>query len=375
MVIHKRVGARVGLIGNPSDGFGGKTISCLISDFSASVLLWESPKLDIIPHPLFDPMTFSSLEDLSATASLDGYYGGLRLLYAACKKFHSWCKRSGLKLEPRNFSIQYDTTIPRQLGLAGSSALVIGTIKALMDFYGLNDHQIPLALQPKLALSVETDELGITAGLQDRVVQVYGGLVCMDFSEQYMFEVGHGRYERVDMALLPRLYLAYASRPSDSGRIHSTVRFRFDQGDPKVVQGMRHLAALTDAARRALEARDYEALGKLMDENFDTRRRMYGDECLGYANLRMVELARSLGLPAKFPGSGGAIVGQCLDDDLLIRAEKAFTEEGFMFRVITPSEGLCAGEDDLERTQGRLQRLRSAVRSGGSGRALAEALT
>ena len=38
-----------------------------------------------------------------------------------------------------------------------------------MEFYGI---VIPKVVQPSLILSVENDELGITAGLQDRVIQV-----------------------------------------------------------------------------------------------------------------------------------------------------------------------------------------------------------
>jgi len=364
MIIFKRVGARVGIIGNPSDGFGGKTISCLISDFSASVVLWESPKLEIIPHPLFDPMSFGSLDDLATTASFDGYYGGLRLLYAACKKFHEWCREAGIRLEKRNFSIQYDTTIPRQVGLAGSSAIITATVKALMEFYGLGPDDIPLPQQPNMILSVETEELGISAGLQDRVVQVYGGLVYMDFDQEYMDRHGHGKYEKLDLSLLPPLYLAYALHPSESGRVHSTVRYRFDKGEKEVVDGMRYLAELTDAFRQALEDGDVQTLGDLMNLNFDIRRRMYGDECLGRTNLQMIELARSLGLPAKFPGSGGAIIGICEDEDLLARAERAFTERGFVFCRIHPCEKLAADEDELERTFSRLQRLRMAIRAG-----------
>jgi len=364
MIIYKRVGARVGLMGNPSDGFGGKTLATLISDFSASVVLWESPKIEILPHPLFDPMCFGSLEDLASTASFDGYYGGLRLVYAACKKFYQWCVEAGVKLKRHNFSIQYDTTIPRQVGLAGSSAIVTAIVKGLMELHELTEDDVPLSLQPSLVLSVETEELGISAGLQDRVVQVYGGLVYMDFDRDYIAEHGHGRYERLDLSLLPPLYLAYTPEPSDSGKIHSTVRYRFDRGEREIVEGMRRLGELTDASREALEARDYETLSRLMDENFDVRRRMYGDEALGQTNLRMIELARSLGLPAKFPGSGGAIVGMYLDEEQFSRAQQAFTDEGFVFRLIHPTETLPTSEDELQETFDRLQELRLAVRTG-----------
>ena len=37
---------------------------------------------------------------------------------------------------------------------------------------------------PEVILSIERDEIGISAGLQDRVIQTYGGLVHMDFTRQ-----------------------------------------------------------------------------------------------------------------------------------------------------------------------------------------------
>ena len=57
----------------------------------------------------------------------------------------------------------------------------------LFDFDSLADSDIPLAQQPSFVLSVETDELSINAGLQDRVVQCYEGLVAMDFERGTSF--------------------------------------------------------------------------------------------------------------------------------------------------------------------------------------------
>jgi hypothetical protein len=50
-----------------------------------------------------------------------------------------------------------------------------------------------------------------------------------------------------------------------------------------------------------------------MELNFAGRRRMYGDGPVGALNIRMVEVAASFGLSAKFTGSGGALV--CLRKD------------------------------------------------------------
>ncbi len=72
------------------------------------------------------------------------------------------------------------------------------TLQALMAFYNLGDNDIPRELQPQLALDVERCELRINAGLQDRVIQRYGGCVFMDFDRAIMAKQGHGSYERLD---------------------------------------------------------------------------------------------------------------------------------------------------------------------------------
>ena len=338
MVIQQTGCARVGLMGNPSDGFGGKTIACLIGDFTASVTMWESPQIEIIPHPRFDPFCFQDLDDLTYTASLDGYYGGLRLLFATCKRFHQHCREAGIKLPARSFTLEYDINIPRQVGLAGSSAIIAAALRALLEFYELGEREIPKVLLPTLVLEVESKELHIQAGLQDRVVQVYGGLVYMDFNPALLAKQGHGYYQPMSLDLLPPLYLAYTDEPSDSGKIHHNVRYRFEQGEPEVVAGMREFARLTDEGRRALLSRDYDTFGDLMNANFDLRRRIYTDAWIGPRNFEMINLARSFGLPAHFPGSGGAIVGLYQDTAQFEAARAAFEARGYHFQAIHPVE-------------------------------------
>jgi len=237
--------------------------------------------------------------------------------------------------------MEYDSTIPRQVGLAGSSAIITAALKCLMDFYGLTDADIPKTIQPHIVLSVETEELGIQAGLQDRVVQVYGGLVFMDFEPQLMQTNGHGHYETLDCAKLPPLWVAYVPHSTEcSGKLHNNMRYRFENGDREVVEGMREFSRYTDLAHQAIADEDHEALGDLMNRNFDLRRRLYGDDSLGKHNLEMVQIARDAGLPAKFPGSGGAIVGTYDDPARLEFAAEAFRQSGYEVRSVTPTREL-----------------------------------
>jgi glucuronokinase len=235
-------------------------------------------------------------------------------------------------LDDRNYTIRYDTNIPRQVGLGGSSAIIVSLLKALMEFYGLTDEDIPLEDQPSLVLSVETEELGINAGLQDRVIKVYGGTVFMDFDKSIMDSLGHGLYERMDSSLLPNLFLAYVKGSGkESGRMHNQVRFRFSQGDREIIDAMSIFAGYAVEAKQALEEGDSKRFGVLMNMNFDLRRKIYGDDAIGKRNLQMVEIARSHGAPVKFPGSGGAVVGMYEDEEQYRRLKAAYLSQGFKF--------------------------------------------
>jgi glucuronokinase len=335
--------ARVGLIGNPSDGYYGKTISLLISNFFV--------KLTLIPNHLIENskisflkngdsnndcnLSFDSLNSLVEISISKGYNKENCLLQATCKVFSEYCSNNNIVLHNQGFSVHFNTNIPRQVGLAGSSAIISAFWKALMNFYNISDETISLPIQANLILSVEKDELNISAGLQDRVIQVYGGLVYMDFNKDQMTKQGFGIYEKLDINLLPKgLWIAYELNPSDSGKIHSDVRKRYERGDQKVIDAMNQFISFTEQARSILihknESKRRE-LAELMNKNFELRREIFGDQILGQTNLFIIELARKYNFAAKFTGSGGAILGLWngdVDDEstILTNAEKLKNE-------------------------------------------------
>jgi glucuronokinase len=303
MIITTHAYARAGLVGNPSDGYFGKTISFSIRNFRATVKLWESPHFEILPtHGDF--ARFATVSEFIRDVKLNGYYGGLRLQKAIVKKFHEYCDKNGIELHDRNFTLSFETDIPRLVGLAGSSAIITATLRALMQFYEVN---IPLNLMPGLILSAENEELNIQAGLQDRVIQTYEGIVYMDFDRKLIEGRGYGEYEPLKPAKLPPLYVAFdPDRAEISDIPHRNLRELFNRGDPTVVGAMQQYRDLTDRGRAALMAGDWRALHDVMNENFDLRRRIMN---IAPENLRMVEIARSTGASAKFAGIGVAIFG------------------------------------------------------------------
>lgn len=310
ILTRKRAYARAGLLGNPSDGYNGKTISLIVRNLWAEVVLYEWDSVDIVLAE-DDRARFSSIHDLAKDVRLHGYYGGIRLVKATIKRFCDYCEARGIALHDRNFAIRYETNIPRQVGLAGSSAIIVATLRALLEFYGV---EMSLVVQPSFVLSIETEGLGIAAGLQDRVIQVYEGMVYMDFDrdrEQMVQGYKCYAYEPLDPLLLPPLYIAYHAGMSEPTEVfHNDIRGRFNTGEEKVVTAMRHFAGLAARGRQALLERDVEGLGRLIDENFDTRRSIYN---LPPWQVEMVQAARACGASAKFAGSGGAIVGTYRD--------------------------------------------------------------
>ncbi len=313
MIIETRAYARAGLLGNPSDGYFGKTISIIVKNFGASISLYESPELRIEEADV-DLNAFRNVHHLIDSVRLTGYYGGARLIKAAVKKFVEYCEFQNLPLCRRNFTIRYRSSIPRQVGLAGSSAIVTATIKALMQFYEID---IPRHILPTLILKAETEELGINAGLQDRVIQVFEGCVFMDFNKDNLVKNGFGTYETINPALLPKFYLAYKVELGKvSGTVLNNIREKYEKGDAVVLKTLEELADLSEQGKTAIANRDYSTLSGLMDKNFDLRCKIMN---ISESNMELVHTARSCGASAKFSGSGGAIIGMYQDDEMLRR--------------------------------------------------------
>ena len=291
--------ARAALLGNPSDGYGGRTISFVFTNLSADVEVEESRRSEVHPE------------------------AGGPLLQATLARFRRHAEATKQPAPASELSFHWRTSIPREVGLGGSSAIVIAALRALCSLYGVS---IPRVDLPAMALSVETEGLGIEAGLQDRVAQTYEGLTYMDFEPEAAEAQGHGAYEELDPRLLPPLLVAYEPGASEaSSRPHGDLRGRYERGDPDVVQAMDEIAGLARQGRECLLAGDHDGLRRALDRNFDARRRLYP---LDPRHTRMIEAARSAGASANYAGSGGAITAIPGEGDGLEPIRSALENEG-----------------------------------------------
>jgi glucuronokinase len=328
MTIETRAFARAGLLGNPSDQYHGKIIAVSVKNFSARISLEESAELRIETSAR-DADVYKDRQEFTERLDLYGYYGGTRLIKAAAKTFFDHCRGLDIPLRPEGFSLRYDSDIPRQVGMAGSSALVVAAMRALMEFYAV---RIQDEILPTLVLRAELKELGINAGYMDRVIQVYEGCVYMNLERRLFEERGFGEYERLDPSLLPPLYVAYKPDLGKiSGAVHGDLRTAYDRGDIAVIRTIDEIAELAEQGRRAYGRGDFSAWPELMNRNFDLRARVMK---ISPSNLEMVRIARRSGASANFAGSGGSIVGIYEDEEIFRRLSLELARIGA--RVIKP---------------------------------------
>lgn len=289
------VPARAHLAGNPSDGYGGAVLSTTVPSLTARVEVTAADRISIA-GPEESWATTAAMVD--ATRRL-GYDGGDRLVRAALVALDGHLPPGDRR--PGRF--EWSTTIPRSVGLGGSSAVVVATMRAALEWWEVYDGPTDLRLA-SLALAAETHELGIAAGLADRAVQVLGGVVltdCRDEPTANSVDVG----TTVSLSLL-----SHDDAAAPSGHYHARLREAVDSGDATTAAGLEHLAGLADGAARAVADGDVEALAATFDDSLETRRRLGP---VPAAALDGVERLREQGAAVNFAGSGGTLVvlGHC----------------------------------------------------------------
>jgi glucuronokinase len=286
------VPARVHLAGNPSDGYGGAVVSACVTDFAAQVTVEPADRLAVHGPAAQWP----DVDALVRHAGRHGHDGGDRLVTAAIVLLHSHLPASGLRAPGR---IAWSSTIPRSVGLGGSSALVLATMRAMLRWWRAED-TVSDEVLAGLALAAEVDELGISAGIADRAVQAAGGLVHTDAR-------GAGPVIRrlAPAAPVEVTLLWNEAAAAPSGDYHGALRRRISSGDRATAETMQRLAALADLAATALEDGDVEGLADAMDTSLELR------QALGPVPapaLEPVAELRRRGARVNFAGSGGALV-------------------------------------------------------------------
>ncbi|MDY7106843.1 MAG: hypothetical protein S0880_37190 [Actinomycetota bacterium] len=303
------VPAAVGLIGAPADQLGGRVLGLALANYRAWAHLEPAEGITIRSDD--DEPAWRSVQELSDEVDRYGHIGSQRLVTAAVRTVNRHARRLGASVSRQGFRLRYGSDIPRQVGLGGSTALIVAVQDVVCRHLGV---EVDPLVRPTLALAAEADELGLVGAPRTSVIQVLGGVVAMDFEPDRTEAVdglGHGRYDPVDPSGLPPLFVAHlaaAAAADDSAR--RELRTRWERADGSVAEIARRLSGLAAEARAAASWRDPGRLAALIDASADLAGTLTMPADL---TLMMLEEARDLGIAATPVGSG-AIVGAYEDD-------------------------------------------------------------
>lgn len=326
--ITQRGYSRLGLLGNPGDALGGPALAVALDNYWAQATASGSVHLRL-EAPASEEAEWESLEALERRARVHGFSGGRPLMMALLARLSRYAHEKGLESpKGRNLALSWSSTIPPRVGLAGSSALLTAALRAVCYFWGW---RIPELDQVDILLRCEREDLGIPAGPQDRVAQVFEGVVFLE-------QQADGRLcvERLDAQALPPLFVAIDEAGAEGTEVvHSGLRARYERGDGEVLRALEQWSALAREGRDLLRAGRGDHIGPLMDRNYDIRSSIMA---LNARHVAMVEAARRAGAHAKFAGSGGAIVGTCGAGHMesVISALRGYGYTAFEARVRLP---------------------------------------
>jgi galactokinase/mevalonate kinase-like predicted kinase len=322
---------RCGIVGNPTDMYGGSVIS---------ISTRERARCDLAPADALEIYSSGERAVLRSRNDLALRHDKLDVARAALTYF---------VIDPASarFSLKLTTEIPMQAGMAGSTALVVAIVGAMNRYFGWKMHPWAIA---ETARKIENRIMGVVCGFQDQHMAVFGGLNYMDFAGKESLEQRDDEplatieplHDYLPLLPVPFL-LAHTGIRHHSGSVHKSPRERWLAGEKLVVDTYRRIAELARSGKRAWLARDWPALGALMNENHALVANLGGS---GPANDRLIEAARAAGAyGAKLAGAGGGGTIIALTDDP-IRLGRALMEAGAdSLMTPEPSPGLIVMEE------------------------------
>jgi galactokinase/mevalonate kinase-like predicted kinase len=315
---------RAGIIGNPTDGYGGTVVS---TSLEQRAVVRIAPADATVITVCGESARVLSADDLKLNGGYTDVAKAVLVTFSTA-------------LKGRPFHLEADTQIPMRAGLAGSTAMLVAILGALLRWLELPLNRWEIA---EAARKIEFEVMKVTCGFQDQYMAVFGGLNCMEFrGKDPKSETPDPVFATIEplaqhVPELP-LLLANTGVQHDSGSVHKPLRQRWIDGDPAVVNGYERLQALAREGKKALLRADWECLGAMMNEQHAIQRDLGSS---GEANERLIRAALDAGAwGAKLAGAGGGGTVALLHPDLEEAARKMNAAGAARVLTVRPSEGL-----------------------------------
>ena len=302
---------RAGIIGNPTDMYGGAVLSCSV-EMRAQVTVTPAP--DLVLETGEQKCRIFGRDDLRPQGDC----------FDVARAILDY-----MRLPPLACRVRYESDIPLRSGMSGSTALVVAILQALLAWQGEYPNRYRLA---ERARHIELNYLKVVCGYQDAYMCTFGGLNYMDFRGKQFYRSAEAElFATIESlaAYVPELpfVLGFTGVRHSSGAVHKPLRERWLDGESVVVAGYERITEIARMGKKALIAEDWPLLGRLMNENHAIQRDLGGS---GESNERLIGAALEAGAPgAKLAGagSGGTIIALWPWPDTT-RLEKALREAG-----------------------------------------------
>jgi galactokinase/mevalonate kinase-like predicted kinase len=277
---------RAGIIGNPTDMYGGSVLSCSVG-MRARVTVTPAPEL--VLETGGQECRIASRDDLRPL--------GDRFDVARAVLDY-------MDLAPLSCRVRYESEVPSGSGMSSSTALVVALLQALLAWQGEYPHRYQLA---ERARYIELNHLEVVCGYQDAYMCTFGGLNYMDFrGKQFYREAEAELFATIEplgdyVSELP-FVLGFTGEQHSSSAVHKPIRERWLEGEAAVVEAYRRITEIARMGKKALLTADWRLLGRLMNENHTIQRVLGGS---GESNERLISAALDAGAPgAKLAGAG-----------------------------------------------------------------------
>lgn len=286
-MIQVTAAGRAGIIGNPTDGYGGTLISCSIKNRAVTTI--EDNDVLLIKNS-FGEVVLRWENDFENKGD---YFDIARSVLRHLKAYDLKAK------------ITTQSNIPVQAGLAGSTAILASVLSAVLAYMGRKANRYQLA---EINRDIELNYMKCQCGYQDAYMTTFGGLNYLDFrGKEYYKEWHREQYATVEnlsqyVDELP-FVIAHTGIKHHSGSFHMPLRERWLEGDPAVVNGYEEITEIAREGKKALINKDWKELAYLMNKNHEIQDSLADS---GQQNRYMIKVAKENGaLAAKLAGAGG----------------------------------------------------------------------
>jgi D-glycero-alpha-D-manno-heptose-7-phosphate kinase len=176
-----------------------------------------------------------------------------------------------VKVDPPQIEITTLADIPAGTGLGSSGSFTTALLKALYAYQRLFLHPDELA---RLACHVEIERLKEPIGKQDQYIAAFGGITCFTFSPDESVEAVPLKLTAETIHdLEDNLLLFFTGQHRSASSILKDQDARTRDSDSHMITNLHQIKDLAMRSKRALEEGKCAALGELMHEHWESKKK------------------------------------------------------------------------------------------------------